>query len=59
MGGVGGAEEILVPQHAQAIGIEPAVELGYRLARPYWGQGYATEAAAACGTMDSAIWAFR
>ena len=25
----------------------PAVEVGWRLARPYWGHGYATEAAAA------------
>lgn len=25
----------------------PAVEIGWRLARPYWGQGYATEAARA------------
>lgn len=25
----------------------PAVEIGWRLARPYWGQGYATEAAKA------------
>lgn len=25
----------------------PAVEVGWRLARPYWGRGYATEAAAA------------
>jgi RimJ/RimL family protein N-acetyltransferase len=25
----------------------PAVEVGWRLARPYWGYGYATEAAAA------------
>src|SRR5579863_1507201 len=25
----------------------PAVELGWRLARPYWGRGYATEAARA------------
>ena len=33
----------LSPWHAEAIGIEPVVELGYRLARRYWGQGYATE----------------
>src|SRR5947209_7291234 len=25
----------------------PAVEVGWRLARPYWGEGYATEAAGA------------
>jgi len=28
----------------------PAVEVGWRLARPFWGQGYATEAAAAAIT---------
>jgi RimJ/RimL family protein N-acetyltransferase len=28
----------------------PAIEIGWRLARPYWGQGYATEAAAAALT---------
>jgi [ribosomal protein S5]-alanine N-acetyltransferase len=33
----------LSQQHAQAIGIEPIIELGYRLARGHWGQGYATE----------------
>ena len=26
----------------------PAVELGWRLARPFWGRGYAPEAAGAC-----------
>lgn len=26
----------------------PAVELGWRIARPFWGQGYAPEAAKAC-----------
>lgn len=26
----------------------PAVEIGWRIARPFWGQGYAPEAAAAC-----------
>jgi RimJ/RimL family protein N-acetyltransferase len=26
----------------------PTVEIGWRLARPYWGQGLATEAASAC-----------
>lgn len=29
------------------IGGRPEMEIGYRLARPFWGQGYATEAAAA------------
>jgi len=37
------ALKCLAAQHAEAIGIESAVELGYRLARRYWGQGYATE----------------
>ncbi len=30
-------------QHAEAIGIESAIELGYRLVHDHWGQGYATE----------------
>ncbi len=30
--------------------IMPAVEIGWRLARPHWGQGYATEAARAALT---------
>ncbi|HEX4143395.1 MAG TPA: GNAT family N-acetyltransferase [Pirellulales bacterium] len=37
------ALKCLAEQHAEAIGIRSAVELGYRLARSYWGQGYATE----------------
>jgi RimJ/RimL family protein N-acetyltransferase len=37
------ALKCLAQQHAEVIGIESAVELGYRLARRYWGQGYATE----------------
>ncbi len=37
------ALKCLAEQHAEAIGIESAVELGYRLARRFWGQGYATE----------------
>jgi RimJ/RimL family protein N-acetyltransferase len=32
----------------QYLGDTGAVELGYTLARPFWGQGYATEAARAC-----------
>lgn len=28
--------------------VMPAVEVGFRLARPHWGQGYATEGARAC-----------
>jgi RimJ/RimL family protein N-acetyltransferase len=41
------ALKILAGQHAEAIGIDPAVELGYRLGQHFWGQGYATEAAGA------------
>ncbi|HEY1785946.1 MAG TPA: GNAT family N-acetyltransferase, partial [Pirellulales bacterium] len=37
------ALKCLAQQHAEAIGIESTVELGYRLARGHWGQGYATE----------------
>ena len=37
------ALKCLAEQHAEAIGIESAVELGYRLAARHWGQGYATE----------------
>lgn len=32
----------------------PAVEVGWRIARPFWGQGYATEAARAA--LDWAFW---
>ncbi len=35
-------------KHAPAnLPFAPAVEIGWRLARPFWGQGYATEAARA------------
>jgi len=30
-----------------AVHFAPTVEIGWRLARPYWGRGYATEAATA------------
>ena len=33
--------------HFQANGTQPEIELGYRLARPYWRRGFATEAARA------------
>jgi len=35
------------PRHKEAIGEGPLVEVGYRLARAFWGFGYATELAAA------------
>lgn len=44
----GGPEFIgFVGLHQPDIGLpfEPCTEIGWRLARPYWGQGYATEAA--------------
>ncbi len=42
---------VLPPAHIAAIGPEfcppaPVIEVGYRLAKPFWGKGYATEAAA-------------
>jgi RimJ/RimL family protein N-acetyltransferase len=36
----------MAPRHEGAIGEGPLIEVGYRLARAYWGKGYATEAAA-------------
>lgn len=32
----------------RALPFMPCVEIGYRLARPYWGRGFATEAGRAC-----------
>jgi RimJ/RimL family protein N-acetyltransferase len=37
----------MAPRHEEALGEGLLVEVGYRLARPYWGRGYATEAAEA------------
>jgi len=37
----------------QPVGDETVIEVGYHLARAWWGQGYATEAARACTS-----WAF-
>ncbi|HTU25370.1 MAG TPA: GNAT family N-acetyltransferase [Pirellulales bacterium] len=37
------ALKCLAQQHAAAVGIESSVEVGYRLAPRFWGQGYATE----------------
>lgn len=36
---------VLSPNHLAALGIEPEVEVGYRLHRAFWGNGYATDAA--------------
>jgi RimJ/RimL family protein N-acetyltransferase len=35
----------MAPRHEEAVGEGPLVEVGYRVARSHWGQGYATEAA--------------
>jgi ribosomal-protein-alanine N-acetyltransferase len=40
------ALRVLSPHHLMALGIEPQVEVGYRLHPAYWGNGYATDAAA-------------
>jgi RimJ/RimL family protein N-acetyltransferase len=39
------ALRVLSPNHLAALGIGPQVEVGYRLNRAYWGNGYATDAA--------------
>ena len=39
--------------HFPDVGGRPETEIGYRLARPYWGQGYATEAV--CAVRDYAF----
>jgi RimJ/RimL family protein N-acetyltransferase len=44
-GGFAGFVGLSIPRHAFAF--SPCVEVGWRLAYPYWGQGYATEAAVA------------
>jgi RimJ/RimL family protein N-acetyltransferase len=36
---------VLSPNHLAALGIEPEVEVGYRLLRAFWGNGYATDSA--------------
>ena len=37
----------------------PAIEIGWRLAYPYWGRGYATEAAKACLEYGSTVLGLR
>jgi RimJ/RimL family protein N-acetyltransferase len=36
---------VLSPNHLAALGIDPEVEVGYRLQRAFWGNGYATDSA--------------
>ncbi len=49
---IGLAALVMLPAvHVTAVGsdlcVAPCVEVGYRLARPFWGKGYATEAGSA------------
>jgi RimJ/RimL family protein N-acetyltransferase len=39
------ALRVLSPNHLAALGIEPEVEVGYRLHRAFWGNRYATDSA--------------
>ena len=39
------ALRVLSPNHLAALGIEPEVEVGYRLKRAFWGNRYATDSA--------------
>jgi RimJ/RimL family protein N-acetyltransferase len=42
----------LAEHHLKAAEVEPTDEVGYRLAKPYWGQGFATEATVALVKFD-------
>ncbi len=44
----GGSDTFIGRCGLQYLGDTGAVEVGYSLAKPYWGRGYATEAARAC-----------
>src|SRR3954466_14023580 len=41
--GMNHVDQVTLPAH-----FTPAVEVGWRLANPFWGKGYATEGALAC-----------
>ncbi len=56
--GLGGLK-ILAGQHAAAIGIEPAVEVGYRFAPNTGGTATPPKPPRCCWPTDSSSWAFR